>query len=193
MFNNLFNKIKASLLQIKSKLASLFIFKNLILYIIILFICCNIAFSSLFFFLEQSFCNFLFNYINYSNYFYLTLLIFFLISIKNFFYALCLKLFNINYIVVFNNNNLYLNFLYLAYIKNIIIYSLYFLINYFNLFFKLVINSNYFLSYILNKINILFPVSFYPIFKRHSIFGYYRIARQNWVELRTEEVNFLKY
>lgn len=33
----------------------------------------------------------------------------------------------------------------------------------------------------------------YPIFKRHSIFGYYRLSRQNWVELKPEEIHYIKY
>lgn len=33
----------------------------------------------------------------------------------------------------------------------------------------------------------------YPLFKRSSIFSYYRISRQRWTELKSEEINFLKY
>lgn len=90
-----------------------------------------------------------------------------------------------------NSNQLYLGLLFIIYSRLNIKSNLIFFLNYLNLlFFK----SNF----ILNFFNILLIENFknlywYPIFKRHSIFGYYRIARQNWVELKSEEVNYIKY
>lgn len=33
----------------------------------------------------------------------------------------------------------------------------------------------------------------YPLFKRHSYFGYFRAMRQRWGEVKSEEMNRLKY
>lgn len=88
-----------------------------------------------------------------------------------------------------NWNSLYLQILYSIYlrlnIKSNIIY-LYYSIGF--LLKNLFLNN----SFILKNLNFR-TLYWYPIFKRHSIFGYYRIARQNWVELKSEEVNYLKY
>ena len=40
----------------------------------------------------------------------------------------------------------------------------------------------------------LFSQSYwYPIFKRHSYFGYFRSMRQKWVEVKSEEITRFKY
>lgn len=55
--------------------------------------------------------------------------------------------------------------------------------------------SNLFIfNLILEIINVVSSQSFwYPIFKRHSYFGYFRSMRQKWVEVKSEEVTRFKY
>jgi len=197
MVDNFFKKVKTNLLSVKSKLVFLSEFRNFGFILNVLFwtlILLLIIDNNLFFALEQSFFNAFFTYLNYSSYFYVTLTVLFILSIKNFLYTMLLNLYGLTSTVQFSNNSLYLDVLYLSYLKNVLIIALTFLLNYVRYFFSVLINSNYVLTFIWSKIlYTLTPISFYPIFKRHSIFGYYRIARQNWVELKTEEVNFLKY
>ncbi len=79
--------------------------------------------------------------------------------------------------VAYSLNNIYANIVYLC---------------------QVLLNNKFLNIFLLSTISsVIFPnfksIYWYPIFKRHSIFGYYRIARQNWVELKSEEVNYLKY
>ncbi len=64
---------------------------------------------------------------------------------------------------------------------------------YFLYFFRLYSNSiiAIFFSSVISR---LFSINYwYPLYKRHSYFGYFRSMRQKWGELKTEEVNRLKY
>lgn len=117
----------------------------------------------------------------------LLLVLFFLVSISN---LLINKLYYKSN--KFNNENwnvLYLQFLYVLYLRlNLKSNLIYLYYNILFIFKTIFVNNSYILS------NLSFRTLYwYPIFKRHSIFGYYRIARQNWVELKSEEVNYLKY
>lgn len=214
MFNSFVKKLKTNILYIKSNL--LFFIKLVkfnyllnILYLIIIFDCL-ININSYNFFI-CSFIDKFFYFINplYSLIVFLTF--YFLISIKD---IIILKLKNLiklkntkfnlsnsklitqNYYVDNNNfNNIFLFSLYYIYnitsIKVVISYIYNWYLNFFKYNF-----SNLFISrFILNKLLLenVKPINWYPIFKRHSIFGYYRINRQRWVELKSEEINYIKY
>lgn len=80
------------------------------------------------------------------------------------------------------------------------LYSLYFKYNFLALYAYVSYIYNWYLNilvFALKNLNISsyvkLPIFWYPIFKRSSIFGFYRISRQRWSELKTEEVNYLKY
>ena len=146
---------------------------------------------NLFYSINESFIGFFINYFNYFTNFYLVLILLFLCSIKNVIYSFINGNFN-----NFNSetNSIYLNILFYSYIKDVLLITFNFYISYLLFFINKLTKSNVLLLFFINKVfRFINPISWYPIFKRHSIFGYYRIARQNWVELKTEEVNFLKY
>ncbi len=185
MIMNFLGEFKYSLNFLKTKLINVFKKLNylVILDVIILTFCAvlllnldvlNIIFNS-----------FLLNLLVSNNV--LLLVLFFLVSISN---LLINKLYYKSN--KFNNENwnvLYLQFLYVLYLRLNLKSNLIYL--YYNILFifKTIFVNN---SYILSNLNFR-TLYWYPIFKRHSIFGYYRIARQNWVELKSEEVNYLKY
>lgn len=194
MFENFFKKIKTNVAFLKNRLVFLTEFKNrsfvfiISYYFLLFFIMVD---NNLFFYVNQSFFGLILDFLNYFNNFYLTLIILFALSVKN----LIANYFNFFQNSVNNQSNLlFLNFLYLVYIKDTLFINFNFFLSYLSFFFLYLAQTNYFLAFFMLKVRqILVPISWYTIFKRHSIFGYYRIARQNWVELKSEEVNFLKY
>ncbi len=61
-------------------------------------------------------------------------------------------------------------------------------------YFLRVYGDSLFITAIFNFIAKFFSVNYwYPLYKRHSYFGYFRSMRQRWGEVKTEEVNRLKY
>ena len=57
-----------------------------------------------------------------------------------------------------------------------------------------VFKNLFFFNFFIEIFNFIFNQSFwYPIFKRHSYFGYFRSMRQKWVEVKSEEVTRFKY
>lgn len=194
MFENFFKKIKTNVSFLKSKLVFLSELKsfNAIFNIIFFFFLALIMIdNNLYYYVNQSFMNIITEYVNYFNNFYLVIAVLFLISVKN----LIINTFsssqnNSNS----QNNSIFLSVIYLTYIKDILLVNLSFLSAYFTYFILHTFQTSYLLNFCISKFRTLFvPISWYTVFKRHSIFGYYRIARQNWVELKSEEVNFLKY
>lgn len=191
MINNFFNEFKANISFFKNKL--LYVFKNLN-YLVVFDLFC------LFFIIEILFklniltfiMNFIFVFINFllSINYTLVLCLFILISVRN------LILNKINGKSSFNNltsnsNKLYLNMLFIIYSRLNLKSNVLFIVSYLNI---LILSNTFSLNYFFNSIISYFKnLYWYPIFKRHSIFGYYRIARQNWVELKSEEVNYIKY
>ena len=191
MINNFFNEFKANISFFKNKL--LYVFKNLN-YLVVFDLFC------LFFIIEILFklniltfiMNFIFVFINFllSINYTLILCLFILISVRN------LILNKINGKSSFNNltsnsNKLYLNMLFIIYSRLNLKSNVLFIVSYLN---TLILSNTFSLNYFFNStISYFKNLYWYPIFKRHSIFGYYRIARQNWVELKSEEVNYIKY
>jgi hypothetical protein len=54
--------------------------------------------------------------------------------------------------------------------------------------------SSFFFNFLREIFNNIFCQTYwYPIFKRHSYFGYFRSMRQKWVEVKSEEINRFKY
>ena len=99
-----------------------------------------------------------------------------------------------NYVFSNNFNNMFLNYLY--YFFNIIALKTVFnhILSWIILFFSWNFKSLYFIKFLINIFSVsVKKINWYPVFKRHSIFGYYRINRQRWVELKSEEVNYIKY
>lgn len=182
---NFLGEFKYSLNFLKTKLINVFKKLNyLVILDAIIFTFCTILLLN-FDVLNIIFNSFLLNFLISNNIVVLSL--FFLFSISN-------LLINRLYYTSnkFNSENwnvLYLQFLYVLYLRLNLKSNLIYL--YYNILFilKNIFVSN---SYILSNLNFR-TLYWYPIFKRHSIFGYYRIARQNWVELKSEEVNYLKY
>lgn len=64
---------------------------------------------------------------------------------------------------------------------------------YFIFLYRLYKNSIFYLFFYNLFLNFFSTNLWYPIFKRHSYFGYFRSMRQKWGEIKTEEVNRLKY
>lgn len=192
MFTNFWKKWKISLPQIKDKFLFLIKFVNLktFLYLIfwytILDFIINDSISNIFF------CSFLINFFNFISFSNLSffLVFYILISLNGIF----LNFFKIK----LNLNNTYNNLLlvFFFYLYNVFSFKINFiyLINWFLVFIKFnklnLIKIIFLINYAFDKINV---ISWYTLFKRHSIFGFYRISRQRWVELKSEELNFLKY
>lgn len=93
----------------------------------------------------------------------------------------------------------YLLFLYRSYfLKNLSFFSLivylfnnirFYFLNFYYRFIK-----SFFFNFFVEIFNFIFNKYYwYPIFKRHSYFGLYRNLRQKWTEVKSEEVNRLKY
>jgi len=204
MFNNFVKKLKINLLYLKNKFLFFIKLINLkfVFNVIFWYICldCLINEELNNFFL----CSFLTNLLLFVNPFnsFIFLSIYFLISLKDKI-ILFIKFF-INFrinkktkIILDSNNynNLFLVAMYYSYNKVSFKINFTYIFNWFITFIKFnFINNFFFIKYIFNNIILIFsPISWYTIFKRHSIFGFYRISRQRWVELKTEEVNFIKY
>jgi len=194
MFTNFWKKWKINLPQIKTKFLFLVKFVNLntflylIFWYVILDFLLNDAMSNIFI------CSFLINIFSWINTLNLSvfLVFYFLISLNTIILNFFKIKININY--VYNYNNFLLIFFF--YIYNLISFriNLIYLLNWIVTFIKFnylkLSKVSYFFNILLKKISV---VSWYTIFKRHSIFGFYRISRQRWVELKSEELNFLKY
>lgn len=176
MVFKIFSKFKANL-NFLSKLVNYSFILNSLISILLL----DILFSTNFLLIMYTPLNYVLDFITYwSIVFYLG---FFLITIS--------LIFRNNNNLTFLNNSLLLQINY--YLSNIKV-SFFENLEYLFAQFFFTLNNNAFKFYFLNSILLnLRPIYWYPIFKRHSIFGYYRIARQNWVELKSEEVNFIKY
>lgn len=131
------------------------------------------------------------------NNFLIFIVFYYVLSVKDILMLLIKQLFNFksNTVKTVNNsNNLFVIVYYIYNNFNLFLNNLGYLVNYYlNLFSKKFVNF-YFLNWILKLVNSNLKQNYwYTVFKRHSIFGYYRISRQRWVELKSEEVNFLKY
>lgn len=205
MLNNFIKKIKINLLYIKNKLLFFIKLVNLklifnIAYFYVVYDCfTTIKNHSLFI---CSSLNTFINYINPSNlsiflsfYFILSLRFFIFLKLKNSIKLKSLKLSN-NSILISNNsyNKLYLQVLYYVYNKTTLIVNINYLYYWYLTFINCNIKNSYFLNYtVISLLDILKPINWYTVFKRHSYFGFYRITRQRWTELKSEEVNYLKY
>ncbi len=64
---------------------------------------------------------------------------------------------------------------------------------YFFYFLRLYRNSFVFITIYSAIVNFFSTNYWYPLYKRHSYFGYFRAMRQRWGEVKSEEVNRLKY
>ena len=187
MFVNFLGGFKNNLLFFKTRFAN--VFKKLNYFVILDFLVLVLTFILIYnltiFSLFLDLLNPIFSYlISFDNG---ILLIYFIFSVRN---LIINKIYYKTNILSLNNwNSLYLNMLYYAYSRyNLRSNIIYF---YYNILFFIRIKFN-FISHLWD-ITLFRTLYWYPIFKRHSIFGYYRIARQNWVELKSEEVNYLKY
>ena len=190
MFNNFLNRLKINLLFLKNNL--LFFFKSIkltfltnIIYFFVLYNCLVQISDNIF--LYNFIGNFfLFISVNYS--LLLFLLFYYVVSVKSILLEKSQNTFNSkkkSFLTTSSNNsiknfnNILLPFNYyisnLEFVKSILSYF-YRLC----LFYIAHILKNLFLAnYIVNTIKgLTTKVSWYPIFKRHSIFGYYRINRQ---------------
>ena len=213
MFNNFLKKIKVSILFIKTNILSYIklIKFNYLLNIIFLYIiydCFNHTYLNIYAYI-YSFLNSFFYFINFSYSFILFLMFYILISTKsiiffkiksfmkfknNKFLNKIVGLQYNNYVFSNNFNNMFLNYLY--YFFNIIALKTVFnyILSWIILFFSWNFKSLYFIKFLINIFSVsVKKINWYPVFKRHSIFGYYRINRQRWVELKSEEVNYIKY
>lgn len=160
MFENFFKKIKTNVTFLKNRLVFLTEFKNLnfvfniSFYFLLLLIMVD---SNLFYYINQSFLDLVLDLFNYFNNFYLTISILFLLSIRN----LIASYFNF-----FQNSNssqnnlLFLNFLYLVYIKDMLFINFNFFLTYLSFFFKYLMQTSYFLSFFMSK----FKEIFVPIY-----------------------------
>lgn len=75
-------------------------------------------------------------------------------------------------------------------LSSLVQYSYFSLLQLIYMGFQTTLKSQYFIYLIVFGLT---RVQWHTVFKRHSIFGFYRISRQTWVELKTEEINALKY
>jgi hypothetical protein len=204
MFNDFFNKLKTNLLHFKNNLLFFFrlvrltfllnIFYFFIIYSYLIQLGNNIV--------PYSFINNFFLIINVNYSLFLFIVFYLSLSLKSLLIKKVQNMSNFrkNKFLInsrenkknFNNILLSLNYytLNLEFIKSTLSYvcSLYFF------YIKYTFNNLFLTNYILFVASKLTTkISWYPIFKRHSIFGYYRINRQRWVELKSEEINYIKY
>ena len=212
MFNSIFKEIKKNILYMKNnllvfiKLIKFDYIINIVYFIIMYDFLTYIDKNSTFIY---SFLSQFFSYLNPLYNLFTFLLFYFLISIR----SIVLLIFKNNFKssntkfdvkkVYFNSNNYLTNnnyngiLLQLLYsIYNIVSFKVVFsyLMSWYSIFFKYTLNNFFVFRFILNSLqNFTKVVSWYPIFKRHSVFGYYRINRQRWVELKSEEINYIKY
>lgn len=188
LFKNNFNFIKVKIFVI-IKLININLFFNFIFISLVLFcLIFNLEFLIDILYVYEVIFKFLsFIFIQYSL---ITYILLFILIINKFLRALWFKN---NLELIFFNNQSYLNLLYNFKLINFSKVSITYYYYYLNCFFNSLFSNNIiFVTLNLLK-NKLVQISWYPIFKRHSIFGFYRISRQRWVELKTEEVNYLKY
>ncbi len=96
-------------------------------------------------------------------------------------------------------NGDWLVFLYRAYylvntpVLSLVSYIFDLAIHYFSYFVRLY-QSSMITIFVYNIISGFFSANYwYPLYKRHSYFGYFRSMRQKWGEVKTEEINRLKY
>lgn len=163
MFENFFKKLKTNVSVIKDKLVFLSELKNFSTIFNIffsLFIILTIADLNIYYYVSQSFLSYFLTYCNYYNNFYLVTILLSLLSAKN---IICNHLFSSQpYQTKFNNqsNSLYLNFLYLTYIKEVLLINLNFLISYVFYFISNFVYSNFFFRFIYSKLyTFLTPIS----------------------------------
>ena len=191
MLINFLNNLKNQFLLI----AKYFRF-NLFIDLFYFFILLDIMFNYNFFLIISNFLFFFIIQLNFISIF-IFIFIIFLITNYNFFLNKFFYFFNIEYKFFNGNkqyNSLYLFFLYNLFILNNLFLNINYLINKCLFLFFNFYKTNLFFNFIFKCFfNAFKQINWYPIFKRHSIFGYYRISRQNWVELKTEEVNYIKY
>lgn len=160
MFENFFKKIKTNVTFFKNKLVFLAEFKNLSFafnasfYFFIFLIMID---NNLFFYINQSFLNLILDFLNYFNNFYLTIFVLFFLSIKN----LIASHFNFFHSSSNNQNNLlFLNFLYLVYIKDMLFINFNFFLSYLGFFFSYLVQTNYFVAFFISKSKEIFiPIS----------------------------------
>lgn len=212
MFNSIFKEIKENVLYMKN---NLLVFIRLVKFdYIISIVYFFIIYDFLIYVNKTSafayyFVNQIFYYINPFYNLFIFLLFYFLISIRGIIVILFKnsskfndKKFNIikvyfnynNYLVNDNYNNIIISLFYTMY--NIISFKvvLSYLIDWYFAFFRYTFKNSYIFRFTLSRLQNFFKIiSWYPIFKRHSVFGYYRINRQRWVELKSEEINYIKY
>ena len=123
-------------------------------------------------------------------------------SFSNYFIDLILWVFFLNLIFYYNVvcdvsksdsfNRLYLVFFYkVSFIKNFLLFSVFdYFFNFFFFFIKFFFNKFLFLKefFFIFSNNV-----WYPVFKRHSYFGLFRVSRDKWIDLKTENLNFYKH
>lgn len=163
MFENFFKKIKANLSFIKDKLAFFSELKSLntIFNVIFLFFIILIMVDeNLFYHINQSFINLPLSYINYFSNFYFVNLVLFFISVKNIIYSTISSYNQKQNLSSKQHNSVYLYFIFLVYAKDIMMINVSYVMSYSIHFIKHLLNSNYFYSFVLHRINSsLTPIS----------------------------------
>jgi hypothetical protein len=206
MFNIFVKRIKISISNIKDKFTSFVKLVNISLifnaiYFIIVYDCIA-HFKDQSLFMLPFFDSLLtrFNPNNLS----LFILVLFIISIKNiiqnyFYSTTSLKTTNTNYLMssnasAFNYNSVYLYLLYITYNLNSMLININYLYFWLRTFITFNLKKLFLINFCIQYIShITKQISWYTVFKRHSFFGFYRVSRQRWTELKTEEINYLKY
>lgn len=152
-----------------------------------------IALNNFFYFINSSY-NLFFYFIFY---FIISIHTIFFLNFKNFIKIKNNKLiFNLIPHNKTNNsyNSLYLSSIYYFYNAVSLKVALSYLLTWIANFIYFSKSRSFYINFLFKSITGLTKsVNWYPIFKRHSIFGYYRINRQRWVELKSEEINYIKY
>jgi hypothetical protein len=191
MFNNFIKKIKLNLLTIKNKflffikLINFNLFFNFFYFYIICSCFISIESYNTFFF------QFLYNIIFFINpvlnififlffYFFISLTPVFLNVFKNLTNFKSSKIFslNSNNVVYSTSNSVYLQFLYYLYNKSSFIININYLYYWYLSFINYYYFNNFLIRFFVNFIYTSKPIYWYTVFKRHSIFGFYRSNRQ---------------
>lgn len=192
MVLNIVNFVKSNLLFFKSRISSSLVIVDFLFFFILLDILLNYNFLSVAYSLVFSIFNYIILLSNFNFILLLVLIILRSVILNKIFYKNQTNYSNYN--KYSNYNSIYLWILYNLNVNNFFFVNLNFLISYVWNVLYLIFSKSYLIQFIISEVSLFTTqINWYPIFKRHSIFGYYRISRQNWVELKTEEVNYIKY
>ncbi len=170
------------------KQSVLYLVKNLNFYFLVLFVysfCADVRSN-------WAICSFIRTNIIFSNF------VFFILYFILTFFVLYLLVYYIKYTRSIVNGDwlvlLYRSF-YLFNISFLSLVSYLFDLFYFYfLYFIRVYRNSFIYLFLFSFFGKFFSVNYwYPLYKRHSYFGYFRSMRQRWGEVKTEEVNRLKY